>query len=147
MKKKRNKVIGLVTVLKMVCFLLSMYRGKRLERKRILIVDDDSSLLSVLQLILEEEGYLTHTSVDASNMESLLSFQPDLILLDVLLSDADGRMLSRRLKNQDTTRHIPIVLMGTSLSVVATLTKSGADEFLKKPFDLDAFLATIHKYV
>lgn len=71
----------------------------------------------------------------------------DLILLDVLLSDADGRMLSRRLKNQNTTKHIPIVLMGTSLSVAATLTKSGAEAFLKKPFDLDGFLATIHTYV
>jgi CheY-like chemotaxis protein len=124
-----------------------LYRGKRLGRKRILIVDDDPTLLSVLQLILEEEGYLTHTSVDASNMEHLLSLQPDLILLDVLLSDADGRMLSRRLKNQNTTKHIPIVLMGTSLSVAATLTKSGAEAFLKKPFDLDGFLATIHTYV
>jgi DNA-binding response OmpR family regulator len=140
-------VIELVTVLKMACFLLSLYRGKRLGRKQILIVDDDPTLLSMLQLILEEEGYLTHTSVDTSNMEHLLSFQPDLILLDVLLSDADGRMLSRRLKNQDTTKHIPIVLMGTSRSVAVTLTKSGADAFLKKPFDLDAFLATIHKYV
>jgi CheY-like chemotaxis protein len=131
----------------MLCSLLSLYPGKRLERKRILIVDDDPTLLSVLQLILEEEGYLTHTSVDASIMEHLLSLQPDLILLDVLLSDADGRMLSRRLKNQNATKHIPVVLMGTSLRVAASLTKCGADAFLKKPFDLDAFLATIHTYV
>jgi DNA-binding response OmpR family regulator len=134
-------------LLQMACFLLSLCIGKRRQRKRILIVDDNPTLLSVLQLILQEEGYLTNTSVDASDMEHLLSFQPDLILLDILLSDVDGRMMSRRLKNQDSTKHIPIVLMTPPSSAAVTITKSGADDFLKKPFDFDAFLATIHKYV
>jgi CheY-like chemotaxis protein len=143
-EKRHKQVIGLVTVLKKMRFLPS-FLGK--QRKRILIVDTDPTLLWVLQLILEEEGYLIHTSVDASNLEQLLSFQPDLILLDGLLSPADGHMMNWRLKHQETMKHIPIILMVTSSSTAATLIKSGSDAVLNKPFDLDAFLDIVHKYI
>jgi DNA-binding response OmpR family regulator len=139
-------VIGLATVLNMV-FLLLCFLGRRRQRKRILIVDDDPTFLSVVQLILEEEGYLPYTSADVSYMKYLMSFGPDLILLDVFLSGADGRMISRWLKSQYRTKDIPLVLMGTPSSAAASLTKSGADNILTKPFDLGAFLAIIHKYV
>jgi DNA-binding response OmpR family regulator len=139
-------VIGLATVLNRVFLLLSRLRRRR-QKKRILIVDDDPTLLSVVQLILEEEGYLPYTSAEVSNLEDLLSVEPDLILLDVFLSGVDGRMISRWLKSQDRTKDIPLVLMGASSSTRATLLKSGADAVLTKPFDLDAFLDIIHKYV
>jgi CheY-like chemotaxis protein len=115
--------------------------------KRILGVDDEPDILSALQLILEEEGYLTQTAGEGSNLERLLSFQPDLILLDVFLAGLDGRLLSKQLKSQSTTHHIPIVLMSAYGKAAVTLAESGADDFLAKPFEIEAFLATIHKYV
>jgi CheY-like chemotaxis protein len=118
-----------------------------MQSKRILVVDDDPDILQVVQLILEEEGYVTKTSVEARNMESFLSFQPDLILLDVFLSDADGRIISKRLKSQETTKHIPIVLMSAHVNAGQTITKSRADDFIAKPFEIETLLATIEKYV
>jgi DNA-binding response OmpR family regulator len=118
-----------------------------MQKKRILVVDDDSDILEVVQLVLEEEGYLTKTSLEAYNIESLLNYHPDLILLDVLLSGTDGRMISKRLKSQDTTKHIPIVLMSAHVSAGSTIAKSRADDFIAKPFEIDTLLATIQKYI
>jgi CheY-like chemotaxis protein len=131
----------------MVSLLLSVSRGKRRPRKRILLVDDDPTLLFVLQLLLQTEGYLTHTGGDASALEQLPSFRPDLILLNAWLTQADGRLLSRYLKNQEATRHIPIVLLVPHSKTVAALAKAGADDVLQKPFDLETLLSTIEKYV
>jgi CheY-like chemotaxis protein len=117
------------------------------EQKKILVVDDDPDILEVLQLILEEEGYLTRTATQAQSLDRLLNFQPDLILLDVLLSGSDGRVISKRLKSQETTRHIPIVLMSAHVSAKTTLAQSQADDFIAKPFEVNALLSTVHKYV
>ena len=117
------------------------------EQKKILVVDDDPDILEVVQLLLEGEGYLTRTATEAKSMDRLLSFQPDLILLDVLLAGSDGRAISKRLKSQETTRHIPIVLMSAHVSARATLAAAQADDFIAKPFEVNALLTTIHKYV
>jgi CheY-like chemotaxis protein len=117
------------------------------EQKKILVVDDDPDILEVVQLILEEEGYLTQATTEGQSIDRFLSVQPDLILLDVLLSGSDGRVISKRLKSQETTRHIPVVLMSAHVRTRATLAECKADDFLAKPFDVDALLATIHKYV
>jgi CheY-like chemotaxis protein len=117
------------------------------EQKKILVVDDDPDILEVLQLILEGEGYLIQTATQAKNIDPLLSFQPNLILLDVLLSGSDGRVISKRLKSQETTRHIPIVLMSAHVSAKTTLAQSQADDFIAKPFEVNALLSTVHKYV
>jgi CheY-like chemotaxis protein len=118
-----------------------------MQQKKILIVDDEPDILEILQLILEEEGYLTHTAANIPPLDGLLRFQPDLILLDVLLSGSDGRAICRQLKSQSSTEHIPIVLMSAHGKAAAARAESGADDFLAKPFDLSVLLTTIHHYV
>jgi CheY-like chemotaxis protein len=115
-------------------------------QKKILVVDDDPDILEVVQLILEDEGYLIQTASEAKSLDRLLRFQPDFILLDVLLSGSDGRVISQQLKSQEPTRHIPIVLMSAHVSARATVAHSQADDFIAKPFEINAFLTTIHKY-
>jgi CheY-like chemotaxis protein len=110
------------------------------EQKKILIVDDDPDIVEVVQLILEGEGYLTQTATEGNNLDRLLSFQPDLILLDILLSGSDGRAISQRLKSQETTKHIPVVLMSAHVSTPAILVECQADDFIRKPFDVNTFL-------
>src|SRR5947209_19083827 len=96
---------------------------------------------------LEDEVYLIHMATEAKSIDRLLSFQPDLILLDVLLAGSDGRVISKRLKSQETTRHIPIVLMSAHVSARATLAAAQADDFIAKPFEVNALLTTVQKYV
>ena len=101
----------------------------------------------MVQLILEGEGYLTQTATEGNKLDRLLCFQPDLILLDVLLSGSDGRGISKRLKSQEVTKHIPVVLMSAHVKTRAIVAECQADELITKPFDLDTLLTTIQKYV
>ena len=112
--------------------------------KRLLIVDDEPDILEFLQIILEEEGYEVVTSDKGEYLEQLHNGGlPHLILVDVLLSGKDGREIVKYLKSQQETRHIPIIMFSAHPSAEATARQAGADDFLAKPFPIDALLAKV----
>ena len=117
-------------------------------RKRILVVDDDPDILEFLQVILEEEGYAVVTSDKGEYLEQLHNGElPDLILVDVLLSGQDGREIVRHLKSQEETRHIPVMMFSAHPNAQETARQAGAEDFLAKPFEIDALLTKIAHYV
>ena len=114
--------------------------------KNILVVDDDPDILDALQFTLEDAGYAVVTSLKGDYAENLHDGNgglPDLIILDVLLSGKDGRLICRKLKSQDETRHIPIIMISAHPGARESVKEVGADDFLAKPFDVDALLARI----
>jgi CheY-like chemotaxis protein len=77
----------------------------------ILVVDDDELLQELVKIVLEGEGYVVMQALDGAGMyQQLASRKPDLIVLDVLLPDADGRELLSKLKRDPKTAKIPVVL-------------------------------------
>jgi DNA-binding response OmpR family regulator len=79
--------------------------------KRILVVDDEVDILFVIKMILTNNGFDVQTIPKWENMgQSILNFFPNLILLDVSLSGADGRDLCNKLKAAKATQHIPVIL-------------------------------------
>ncbi len=116
--------------------------------KRILIIDDDADIMLVLASVVEDAGYQVSTIDRGDYLEQIdAGALPDLILLDMLLSGQDGRQIARRLKEQATTRRIPIVMLSAHPDAQREALEAGADAFLAKPFDLDALLATIAAYL
>ncbi len=116
--------------------------------KRILIIDDDADIMLVLASVVEDAGYQVSTIDGGNYLEQIdAGALPDLILLDMLLSGQDGRQIARRLKEQATTRRIPIVMLSAHPDAQREALEAGADAFLAKPFDLDALLATIAAYL
>ncbi|HEY0736438.1 MAG TPA: response regulator [Herpetosiphonaceae bacterium] len=116
--------------------------------KKILVVDDDVSILEVLQMMLEEEEYAIETTAISEEIyQRVADFGPHLILLDVLMTGIDGRIIARTLKQQDHTRHIPIIMLSATPTVEEAARDSGGDEFLAKPFEIDALLMLIEKHV
>lgn len=116
--------------------------------KRLLIVDDDPDILEFLQIILVEEGYEIVTSTKGEYLEQLHNGGlPHLILLDILLSGRDGREIVKHLKSQQETQHIPIVMFSAHPSAEETARQAGADDFLAKPFNIDALLAKIAQHL
>ena len=114
------------------------------KRKKILVVDDEPDILEFLQVILEEEGYAVVTSDKGEFLEQLHNGGlPHLILLDVLLSGKDGREIVKYLKNQQETKHIPVIMFSAHPSAEETARRAGADDFLAKPFNIDALLDKI----
>lgn len=114
---------------------------------KIVVVDDDEGILEVVRIVLEGEGYPVETSLNGEYFEHLDENLPALILLDVLLAGEDGREICRRLKRDPITRHIPVIMLSAHSDAGKVADTSGADDFLEKPFDVDALIATVEKYV
>lgn len=111
---------------------------------KILIVDDDVDLLDNMRGILTSKGYEVMGIADATELfPSINFFQPDVIILDILLAGHDGRELCRKIKNNTNTQHIPVIMFSAHPDAEAFVFAAGAEEFLKKPFDIKTLLNKI----
>ncbi|WP_454800990.1 response regulator [Mucilaginibacter phyllosphaerae] len=113
--------------------------------RRILAVDDDHDILEVLQFILEDSGYKVDTLSDGHKlMDTIRDKHPDLILLDIMLGNMDGRELCKVVKKQIETHNIPVIMISASHNVSSTLNQDGApNDFVAKPFDINVLLNSI----
>jgi DNA-binding response OmpR family regulator len=114
--------------------------------KKIFVVDDERSILEAVEIMLVEEGYDVKTSSRGSSLLNLDHDLPDVIVLDVLLSGEDGRDIARKLKAQERTKNIPIVMISAHPSAQYAIKECGAEAFLPKPFDIQELLNVIEKY-
>jgi DNA-binding response OmpR family regulator len=104
---------------------------------KLLIVDDDADILCMMKLILSGKGYIVNALNNGDVVQSHAEqFQPDVIILDMLLSGKDGRMLSTKLKESENTRHIPVIMISAHPGAKKACLNAGANEFLSKPFNL-----------
>lgn len=101
------------------------------------IIDDDTSILEVTHIVLQEAGYevkVVHTI--ATLDESLQEEKPDLILLDIRMSGYNGADIARKLKANPATADILIVLMSADTHIENISKEAGADSYIRKPFDI-----------
>lgn len=108
---------------------------------KILLIDDDPDVRKLMGNLLNKEGYQVATA--SGRDEALASLQegkPSVILLDVLLSGADGRELCRELKAAEETKHIPVIMFSGHPSAGAKFEAYGADDFITKPFNTGTLL-------
>ena len=114
----------------------------------VLVVDDDPDILEFLHDLLELEGYAVTTSLKGEALEQFPDgWLPDLILLDVFLSGKDGCELVKRLKREQQTEHIPIIMFSAHPSAKESALAAGADSFLFKPFNTDDLLTRIRAFL
>ena len=107
-------------------------------------MDDDKDILDVLQYILEDSGYEVETLSDGHFLfEKISAHMPDLILLDIMLGNLDGRELCRAVKTADATHDIPVVLISASHGAESLGQNGAPDAFIAKPFDIDDLLDVI----
>lgn len=114
---------------------------------RIMVVDDDPAILDVLRLILEDEGYAVVTATNEDDVLGWDGARPELILLDLWLSGDSGQTICRRLKADPTTNQIPVILVSANQDSAEIARDSGADGFIRKPFDLDEILAMVRRHL
>jgi len=123
-----------------------MTTNTALQNETILIVDDTPENLAVLSDMLSEYGYRVLVATDGiSALEQIKHLQPDIILLDVIMPGIDGFETCQRLKDNNTTKDIPIIFM-TGLSELDNLLKGfkqGAVDYIVKPIRPAEVLARI----
>lgn len=112
---------------------------------RILVVEDEPSVAELIEAILTSEGYTVGIALDgAEGLEMTLSWNPDLVLLDVMLPRVDGSAVIKRLKGDARTAAIPIIAMSAGINIRAQSDELlGADGALAKPFDINALLGQV----
>lgn len=111
---------------------------------QILIVDDDPTIRSVLEALLEDEGFDPVTA--ANGQEAVTRVQsdpPSLILMDLMMPIMSGVDAARRLKSDPATSSIPIIAMSAGFILRESIDDLLADSIISKPFDLDALIANI----
>ncbi len=111
---------------------------------KILVVDDDTDILSVMEMLLTMKGFQVEgISKGDYIFRKIDSFKPDLILLDVLLSGHDGRIICRQLKGEEQTRNIPVIMFSAHPGAATSIAEYGADDFISKPFDVNNLIQKI----
>jgi len=117
-------------------------------KQRVLIVDDESAIRTLLKTLLEKEGYETFEAADAAALRELFSgAQPDLILLDLKLPDADGLELLPVVKKNWPGSEVVILTGNATIDAAVAATKLGAYDFQRKPFDPKSLLLCIERAV
>jgi DNA-binding response OmpR family regulator len=114
--------------------------------KRILILDDNADILEVITIILDSGGFQVQGIQNGHDLLSVItSFSPDLIMLDIMLGDLDGRDLCNLLKHNEYTMFIPIIMISASYGIRNLSDKNcEPDDFISKPFDIDDLLQKVN---
>ncbi len=110
---------------------------------RLLLIDDDARLAAMVADYLRQSGYaVSHAADGAAGMLALAQLSPDLVILDLMLPDADGLDLCRRIKAQSPAAVLMLTAKGDPMDRVVGL-EIGADDYLPKPFEPRELLARI----
>ena len=108
-----------------------------MERKRILIVEDEESLLKLESILLSSKGYSVTGVMDGkSALEEIRARKPDLVVLDIMLPELDGFEVCKRIKENPETAAIPVVMLTAKKNSqdYARGMQVGADAYITKPF-------------
>lgn len=112
--------------------------------KHILVADDDEAIVEAISMVLEDEGYEVSSECEGGKLKQLLNM-PDLILLDIWMSGTDGKEIAIFFKSQESTCHIPIIMVSANRDGEAIAKEVGAEGFIAKPFDIDDLIGEIER--
>ena len=113
---------------------------------KILIVDDSQELLDLCTHLLNMKGYIVATATSKITVFNKVSnFNPDLILMDVRLNGADGRELCKEIKQNDSTKEIPVILLSASPELLMDYKECKAVDAIEKPFELTSVIQKIER--
>ena len=109
----------------------------------VLVVEDDRNIAELLQMYLEKEGYAVTVAADGGQgLEKFRAIQPDIVLLDVMMPVMDGWGVCRAIRAESQTPIIMLTAKGETSDKVQGL-KSGADDYITKPFEMKEVLARV----
>lgn len=116
---------------------------------KILVVDDEADIVRVVVKLMTSRGHDVRTAADGNEaLEQVVAERPDVIILDVNLPTMNGFEVCRRLKGDESTRGIPVVMMTAayvSMDDARNGVESGADEYVVKPFLREVLIHNVER--
>jgi|TARA_A100001234_G_scaffold201929_1_gene194960 two-component system phosphate regulon response regulator PhoB len=113
---------------------------------KIFIIEDESSIIKLIEHNLKKNGFIVSSSVNGNDgLKELKKFQPDLLLLDWMLPDLSGIEICKNIRKDNSLKHLPIIML-TAKGEVEDKIKgldSGVDDYLTKPFSFNELMARI----
>ena len=119
-----------------------------MNKKKILIFDDDKTILEVITIIFEENGYqveISETSHDI--LEKVEQYKPDVILMDNWIPRIGGVEATKLLKSHEEFKNIPVIYVTANNDIVALAEQAQADDYVAKPFNLEDLEDKVAKYL
>lgn len=119
-----------------------------MKNKTILVCEDDEGISDIAEIVLTDNGYSVVKLHNSTNIFSTIEAEnPDLVLLDLWVPGISGEEVTRTLKADPTKQHIPIIILSANKDGLAIAKNAGADDFLQKPFDIDALEKKVGQYL
>lgn len=114
------------------------------EQYHILVIDDNEDILFMIKAMLEMKGYKITAKDSPENIELCIeTTMPDLILMDMLLSGADGREVCKKIKINKSISLVPVIMISALPDAGESCIDAGADYFLGKPFEMSDLFQTV----
>jgi DNA-binding response OmpR family regulator len=111
---------------------------------KVLVINDEVDLVDIVALVLQADGHETKVCVEGRKAADMAHrYCPDVILLDWKLRETDGGRVLSRLRADEMTRSIPVIMMSASPEGESFAQKAGADAFLPKPFDAENLVEVV----
>lgn len=105
--------------------------------KKVFVFDDNTDILELCTIILEDAGYEIKTSATSNQIiDQVLAYMPDIIFMDNWLPDVGGIDATRELKGDERLKEIPVIYFTANNDVKSLAAQAGADGYLSKPFDI-----------
>ncbi len=116
-----------------------------MEKKKILVVDDDSGIGEMLKTLLEFYGYeVTVTEQPEETIEIIENKDIDLVILDMLISGVNGTDVCMKLRSTKTIAKIPVLMMSALHDAGEKCKNAGANDFIAKPFEMEDLIGKIN---
>jgi DNA-binding response OmpR family regulator len=114
------------------------------EKPFILVLDDDPDICMMIKMVLDYYGYDAMDSANEVEAKEIISTnRVDLIIMDMLLSGADGTDICKHLKQREETSSIPILMFSAHPTAKESCLAAGADDFISKPFEMNDMMEKI----
>lgn len=115
-------------------------------KKKIVVIEDNHDILELLGFILENEDYEVLASANSEPIKSLEEINPHLILLDENLGAERGHQLCLKIKTNQSTAHLPVILISAVNDLPEIASRCKADNYIAKPFLIEELLNLVQQY-
>ncbi|MEO6455494.1 MAG: response regulator [Ginsengibacter sp.] len=119
-----------------------------MQKKRVMVIDDDKEILDIISIILNNHGYEAVTFTSGNGIiEKIKEIKPKVILLDIQLGIFDGRLICKQIKEIEEHSTTPVILFSANIHYAKNVREYMCDDFLEKPFEIISLIEMINKHI